>query len=313
MTPDLRRRLTSPAAMLFIAIGVVTALALVPACWTDPLRTAAADGLKPGQVVAASLRQYAGRLSGRVRTHLHTASRLAEAEEQLQRLREENQRLAAELAAAEGMAARAKESSGDDGQVLLGADCIPAHVLGRQARSFLARRRLLDVGTQAGAETDALVLDRPALVDRGADAGLGPDLLVLSGRRVWGKVLQAGAWVSVVRTMTEAGYRDLVEVGKPGGPRGILEGTGETLARVRRVGVTEPVAVGDPVFAAAEKGILPAPVLYGRIVRLERPAAAAHWEVWVEPAIADEPDRVAVLRTRLNPARVPDRPQTNPR
>ncbi len=77
------------------------------------------------------------------------------------------------------------------------------------------------------------------------------------------------------------------------------------MARVRLVEVTRPVSVGDLVYTAAEKGVLPAPLLYGRVVRLQRPIGAAHWEIWMQPALAaDEPQQVAVLRTELNPSRL---------
>jgi hypothetical protein len=104
--------------------------------------------------------------------------------------------------------------------------------------------------------------------------------------------------------VTEPGYRDLVRLGESG-PQGVLEGTGEPLARVRLVEVTEPVAMGDGVYSTAGKGFLPEPLLYGRVVRVERPVGAAHWEIWMEPA-ADphQTEEVAVLRVELNRLRV---------
>ena len=71
------------------------------------------------------------------------------------------------------------------------------------------------------------------------------------------------------------------------------------------VEVTEAVSVGDLVFSAAARGILPDPLLYGRITRVERPTGAAHWEIWMEPAVAHlVPETVAVLRAELSPLRV---------
>jgi hypothetical protein len=62
------------------------------------------------------------------------------------------------------------------------------------------------------------------------------------------------------------------------------------------------------VFSAAARGILPDPLLYGRIARLERPTGAAHWEIWMEPAVAESaPETVAVLRAELSPLRVAER------
>jgi hypothetical protein len=72
------------------------------------------------------------------------------------------------------------------------------------------------------------------------------------------------------------------------------------------VETTEPVAVGDEVWTIAD-GVFTAPLVYGRIVRAERPAAGSHWQIWMAPAIGSEiPERVAVLKLELNAARIAD-------
>jgi cell shape-determining protein MreC len=315
--------LTSPAGTLGVGLTVAITLALLPGRLSGSIRGAAGTLLRPGQVAASGLRRHGAQAATRIKSHFQTAARLAEAETELKRLRQENGRLAAELAATRGppfgrcpvpgeRAPRSRPSDatgdpGDDHARLLLARCVPARVLGRQARAFLGRHHLLDVGSQAGIEPGALVVDDSGLIDRGRDAGLAPGQLVLAGQQVWGKIVELGSQTSVVRSVAAAGYRDLVRLGDPRGPQGILEGTGEPLARVRLVEVTEPVAVGDPVYTAAGKGVLPGPLLYGRIVRLERPKGAADWEIWMQPAVAGEPERVAVLRTELNPLRVAEK------
>jgi len=282
-------------------------LALLPGRWTAPTRGATATLLRPGQAAALGLRRHAARATTWVRCHFQAAGRLAEAEAELQRLAEENHRLAAELAAAQTRPSDTAGDPGDNGGRLLLARCVSARVLGRQARAFLGRHHLLDVGSREGIEPESLVVDCPGLIDRGRDADLATGQLVLAGRRIWGKIVELGSQTSVVRGVTEPGYRDLVQLGSARGPKGILEGTGEPLARIRLVEVTQPVSVGDPVYAAAGKGVLPVPLLYGRIVRLERPVGAAYWEIWMQPAVADEPEQVAVLRTELNPLRVAEK------
>jgi cell shape-determining protein MreC len=305
---NLKTRLSTPSALLAMGLFICGVLMLLPGRWTAPIRGTAGSLLRPGQTAAQGLRRHATQATTRIRCHFQAAARLADAEDELQRLRQENHRLAVELDAAQSrLAQRAGDT--DDEQRLLVARCVPARVLGHQARAFLARHQLLDVGSQEGVEPGALVVDGPALIDHGRDADLAPGQLVLAGRRVWGRIVELGSQTSVVRSLTEAGYRDLVQLGSPRGPQGILEGTGEPLARVRLVEVTEPVSVGDPVYAATGKGVLPAPPLYGRIVRLERPVGAAYWEIWMQPAVADEPERVAVLRAELNPLRVAEGPE----
>ncbi|MHC4178136.1 MAG: rod shape-determining protein MreC [Planctomycetota bacterium] len=304
---SLRTRLRPPAVSLAIGVLVSAVLALLPGRWTGSIRGAAATLLRPGQIAASGLRRHGTRATTRIKVHFQTAARLAEAEDELQGLRRDNRRLAAELAAAQSRPPGPAGNPGDDEGRLLRTRCVPARVLGRQARAFLGRHHLLDVGTRAGIEPDALVVDCPRLIDRGRDAEIEPGQLLVAGRRVWGKVVEVGRNTSVVRGVTEPGYRDLVQLGDPPGPQAMLEGTGEPLPRVRLVEVTEPVSIGDAVYTATGKGVLPVPLLCGRIVRLERPVGAAYWDIWMQPAVAEEPERVAVLRTELNPLRVAEK------
>ena len=311
----LKRRLGRPAVALVVGLVVSTVLMLLPAGPTAAIKGAAARLLRPGQVAALAARQHGGRLVGEVRDRVRTSVELTRAKEEIQRLQQENHRLLAELAARQGQPAESSGEQADDvAAALLRPRCLKARVLGQQAMAFLGRQPLLDVGSRAGVQPDALVLDvPPGVIDRGDDAQLKIGQLVLSRGRVWGKVVEVGPHTSVVRTVTQPGYRDLVRLagpsGKEGGrrrgPQGILEGTGEPLGRIRLIEVTEPVSVGDPVYTAAGKGLLPAPLLYGSVVRLERPVGAAHWEIWMQPAVEpDQPEHVAVLRAELNPLRV---------
>jgi cell shape-determining protein MreC len=312
---------TRPVAILGAALAVAVVLLLLPMRCTAPIKGAVQAALGPGRRVAVAVRRQAGRVTAWAKGHFHTAAQLAEAQEELRRLESENRRLADELTDAASrpaaeLADTARPADDDDLQRLLRVRCIGARVLGHQARAFLQRQALLDVGTAAGVQPDSLVVGGVpgALIDRGSDAELLPDRLVLSGARVWGKIVEVGRYTSAVRTVTEPGYRDLVRLGVHGnrvhgnrraGPEGILEGTGRPLVRIRLVDVTEPVAVGDPVWTASGKGFVPKPLLYGRVVRLERPVGAAHWDIWMQPAVTpDEVEEVVVLQAELNPLRV---------
>lgn len=315
----LKSRLASPAALLAVGVVLGVGFVLAPASLSDAAKGRMAALLRPGQLGVLSLRERGGRVVALVETHFHTAAQLAEAQHQRERLEQANRRLAAELAAAERRSPDPAhdptgEAAGEEAGPLLLTRCVEARVLGQQARAYLGRHHLLDVGSRAGVEPDALVLDAPpGLIDQGGNAGLEAGQLVLSQGRVWGKVVDVATATSTVRTVTEPGYRDLVQLAgpkagnrhPPAGPQGILEGTGEPLARVRLIEVTEPVAVGDLVYTAGAQGLLPQPLLYGRVVRVQRPVGAAHWDIWMEPAVAPgRPEQVAVLRTELNPVRV---------
>jgi len=302
----LKKLLGSPAGTLVMGLVLAVVLMLLPAPWTAAIQGHAAALLRPGQVGVLSVREHGRRIVERARSHFDTARKLAEAEQERDRLAEESRRLAAELAVAGTQPSRREQAPNQgDSRRLLNVRWVKARVLGQLARAFLGRQHLVDVGSESGVPPDALVIEAPpGLIDQGGEVGVAAGQLVLDAGRVWGKVVRVGRLTSVVRTMTEPGYRDLVCLGEAG-PQGILEGTGEPLARVRLVEVTEPVAVGDAVYSAAGKGFLAEPLLCGRIVRLERPVGAAHWEIWMEPAVdPHRTDEVAVLRIEVDPLRV---------
>lgn len=298
--------MTAPAASLAVGLMLAAGLLWIPAPWRLTMQGYAAALVQPGQAGVLSLREHGGRIAARVTSHFAAAARLAEVRRRQAQLVRQNRRLTIELEGLRSRLSRSAEDSDDDGlDRLLTARCVKTRVLGRQARTFLARRHLLDVGSAEGVQPGTLVVDAPPeRIDQGRDAGLSAGQLVLRGSRVWGKVVEVGRHTSTVQTVTEAGYRDLVRLGHFG-PQGILEGTGQPLARVRLIEVTEPVAVGDTVCAAATEGILREPPLYGQVARLERPIGAAHWEIWVRPAVdPHQTDQLAVLQVELNPLRV---------
>ncbi len=231
---------TRNAAVRQVAAGIVVSigLALVPGRWIEPIRGMVQSVLRPGQAGVVELRRRGAPIVAMLRSQSNLASRLAQAEGDRERLEEENQRLAAEVAE---LRSRTADRLNPPTDRLLTSQYIPARTLGQQARAFLTRRHLLDAGSRAGIEPDALVIDpRPGLIDRGGDAQLRAGQVVVSQGRVWGKIATVGPLTSTVQGVTEPGYRDLVAIGSQRGetsirtgPQGVLEGTGEPLARNR--------------------------------------------------------------------------------
>jgi len=184
-------------------------------------------------------------------------------------------------------------------------------VLGRQARAFLAHLHTIAAGADDGVLPAALVLDDALpLVDLGSSAGVDAGQLVLAGATVWGQVAAIGGHVSSVRRVNAPGYRDLVQLARVSGerltpgPQGVLEGTGERCCRIKLIQTTESVSEGDLVLATGGEALLDAPLVYGRVVRLESRPGVPHWDIWMEPAARPEPRDVAVLQISLNEARL---------
>lgn len=318
MFRGLWQRRTPRRPTLALALGLMACfvLGLLPPAGRRPLKDAASMALRPGQRSAEWTRARVRVYKRAALRHLETAEKLAGAQRQLERLEQENHALRSQLEQLrrdQSETSKAEARHADPRRDLLQPKCVMAKTLGYQARSFLSRRGLLDVGSSGGVQPEALVLGIPAILDCGRDHRLESGQLVLSHGCVWGKVAEVGAHTSSVIGVTTIGYRDLIQLaGKaqatgeaPCGPQGILEGTGEPLARIRLVDVTAPVVVGEAVYAASPRGITERPVLYGHVVRLRRPVGAAYWEIWMRPAIeTHQPQRVAVLSVELNTARL---------
>jgi cell shape-determining protein MreC len=149
------------------------------------------------------------------------------------------------------------------------------------------------------------------LLDEGQDAAIQNARLVLAGGSVWGKIAETGPHTSTVQRVTDAGYRDLVQLARQRdgrlqfAGRGMLAGRGQRLCKIDMVEGAQSVTVGDLVFTV-DDGVLDAPLLYGRVERVERKPGAPQWDIWMEPAVAARsvPAHVAVLKMELNPARI---------
>ena len=333
ITSTVRSASTGKQCLAMCALGLATSL--MPAGWFDPAREAVERVLVPGQQALGPPLAAAANLIHRVSRLWHKTDDVIRLEDRVGQLEAINRQLRQQLlAAAPAIPVAPPVPESGITPPLLDSSLVPARTLGRQARGYLARRDLLDIGSAAGAKPDALVLGitggEAPLIDAGQDLALAPHqraLATVGGVPVvWGKLVDVGRMTSTLRRSHDAGYRDLAQLahvtrdGLRWGARGVLEGDGTRLCRFTRVHLDTPVDVGDLVFAADSAGLRSAGLdstdttgpdptarlLYGSVVRIERPEAEAHWKIWVEPVIApeQEPQEVAVVTMRLNPARL---------
>ncbi len=293
---ECRRRKVLPWSLV-IALTLALTLTVLPQSWLEPVKGWALASLRPGQRAVAAAASLVAAARTRVASHFAGAAELAASQKEIERLTTQNRRLSRRLEGLERRIAAVDAEQPRAEHPLLTLSGIEARVLGWQARSYLARRQLLDVGSFDGVEPGALVLDGAAIVDRGQEHGLLPGQLALDAGHVWGRVVGVGPNVAVIRTLTAPGFRDVVRLRSPRGPEGILEGSGEPLCRIRMVAVTEPVAPGDEVLSGSLAGLETPLPRYGVIERVERPIGAPHWDIWMRPArTASPPDRVVVVR-----------------
>jgi hypothetical protein len=322
-----RWRMISPSLVLAAMLAVAVGLGFTSPATMQPLRDAWREALRPGLFALGGTADWLGNRWAEFRCG---DARLPEAEQKITALNDQVRILQMQLLLAHSDRASGGAREQNDSvhslsdpahpPPLLVSQTVSARVLGRQGQMFLPPRELLSVGKSQGVKSRALVIDdssssltssAPPLLDEGRDAAVQTGRLVLAGSRVWGKVAESGEHTSTVQRVTDAGYRDLVQLARQRegkmqfAGRGMLVGRGERLCRIEMVEAAEAVTVGDLVFTV-DDGVLDAPLLYGRVARVERKPGAQQWEIWMEPAVdsRSSPARVAVLKMELNPARL---------
>jgi len=305
--------------MLVIAVGWLAAIGLMnlPPQQMAPFHSLTLGALRPALVPLASLRDRASqelepwsRAAWTNRREL--TERIDELTRHVQTLQHQRQQLEQRIAEAP-----LPHAPPENLPTLLETRVVAARVLGLQARSLLASRGV--IAAPDGLDPGALVMDdittQPWL-DVGQDAQLSPGARVVASGRVWGQVHEVSSHVATVRRVTERGFRDLVEIRSSKefhgtAVRGVLEGVGQGLCRIRFVETRFPLSVGDSVYAAERAALGRGTMLYGEIVRAESPPGASHWELWMRPSASGPwPESVGVCLTDLNPQRLAQQPSS---
>lgn len=299
---------SSPRFLIVLGLCVAgVALSLVPPEAAARWRAIVRDALRPGQAIVLmafdSAKQFVPAGSG--------PSLSADEQTQLEQARQENRRLAVQLAVLRQRAIREREMpAGDSAEPLFVPTLVEARVLGEETATLWRARKLVGAGTSQGVIESALVLqDEKPLVDVGGSFQVGTGDAVYAGRCVLGKIAEVGKYSSSVQSITDSGFSGRARLARRSsrgltfGSEGTLVGTGGNLCRLRHI--SEPVNVGDEVYTGETDGMLPFPMYYGRVVRAELEAAGVEWSIDVEPAAAiDRFDRVQILRLNMNSGRI---------
>lgn len=297
-----------PLKWLSCWLAVSLAAACLPTATSQQLKDHVRSLLVPGQRMAWSALKSLRRWGLVWQERNDHAVELAGLRERVQRLEELNEAWQARLA-------RHDFSVSPDAQQpapLVSAQAIETRVLGEQSQTFLARMAIVILHETARSTVGSMALDAgEVLIDQGDNASLSASGLALEGGRVWGKVVEVGPQTASIRRSNSAGYRGLVQIvdradhGNRPLAHGVLEGTGDALCQIRMVDARAPVSVGDLVLAAEERTLTDVPLVYGRIVRAELKPGAAHWQLWMKPAIADElPQTLTILQPQVNEERL---------
>ena len=280
------------------------------------VRSAVSDSLRPGQIAAKRLtdllRENATLISSQTdRVRQHEFERLQD-----QLVAEQARTAALQIQLARLGDLQTREESLPDRlrslPPLTSSSLIDATVLGEALAERWRKGKLLDRGEANGVrESELVVKSSRALVDVGRDGNLSPEDGLLLGRCVIGKIERVGRWTSTFLLLTDSGYRGRAqlfhetETGFVFGAKGILEGQGGTLCRLKGIAASEAVTVGDAVYTATREGQLSTPLYYGRVVQATLGPSDTEWKVMVEPvSIPSDLATVQILRTVVNTERL---------
>lgn len=259
----------------------------------------------PAQIALGRLTAAVGRLVEPLVAAWRRGRRVTDLEAEIARLRNQNAQLHQRQADLERQLAEAHTLR----NALPAAELVftAAPVIGRDSCTW-ADSLTVGKGARSGIRPGQLVVtptDR--LIAAGADDALAPGDMVLDGACVVGRVTAVAPFHSVVRLVTDpasvmrarvVGVRDgrTVETGA-----GVLQGTEGSRSRLRLEYVRrrDDVRPGDLVLTAGYGGILPAPLLVGRVEAVEPSTMPLLVRVTVAPqARIEHLDRVIVVHER---------------
>lgn len=316
---NLNSQTTRPRTWPTTAVCLLLGLALtrLPAETAQAVRSTVADAITPVEKCRARLQAWwraeSDNKLAQLKTELELQRRQQNALEtklRSERLRSANLNEELERVRTVG----AERYQAEESNPLLVPELIRADVVGTEQKRLLRSGIYLSAGNGDRVIEDSLVLDGEAdelMIDQGRDRGVPTEAPVYAGRCVVGRIESVGRWTSLVRLVTDAGYRGRAQVlrttadGSAYGPECILEGTGEELCRLRYLDRTESVEVGEEVYTGGRSASMPYPMYYGKIVKAELDPSDREWTVWVKPAIAPKLlQTVQILTQTANSIRI---------
>ena len=280
------------------------------------IRAVVADIIKPGQVAASQVMNLAKAETAHMATRTER-SRLREIEQLQTQLQEEQARTASlQIRLARLADLEAREAALPDAvrslPRLTSSSLIEATVLGDVVAEKWRKGKLLNQGESSGVrESELVVKSRKSLIDAGRDGSISPEDDLLLGRSVIGKIERVGRWTSTFLLVSDAGYRGRAQLihqtdsGFVFGAKGILEGQGESICRLKGIASSDSVSVGDSVYTPTRDGFPSTPLYYGRVVEATLGPNDSEWNVRVEPVpVPNDLKDVQVLRTSINSDRL---------
>jgi rod shape-determining protein MreC len=202
-------------------------------------------------------------------------------------VREENERLIAELARVKAEQARMAELEAENRHLtellelrdVLGADAMAANVIG----------------------SDATGISHTLILGQGSASGLRPGMAVLSNQGVVGRIIETSPHASRVLLIDDHNSA-LDGFDQRSRARGIVAGMVDDGVIMKYVGRSEDIKAHDTIVTSGLDGIFPRGLLVGTVSRVHREGPGMFLVVQLAPAVSfRELEQVLVVRQQTTP------------
>jgi rod shape-determining protein MreC len=123
---------------------------------------------------------------------------------------------------------------------------------------------------------------RCIIIDKGSSQGLIEKMPVITPKGIVGQVVETELWHSKVMVINDTNSSIDVSVeGK--NTRGLLEGTGENVLKLKYVVKNDEIAIGDKLLTSGKDGIFPRGIPAGIVMTVNRSKAGIFTEIEVMP------------------------------
>jgi len=129
---------------------------------------------------------------------------------------------------------------------------------------------------------DASLYFKSIIIDKGLRHGIKKDLAVISPDGVVGRILKAMDSFSVVLLLFDQNFA-LDAMVQRTRSRGIVEGTGDSLCKLKYVLDSENIRCGDVVLTSGMEGVFPKGIMIGEIVSVNRDEGSLFQNITIRP------------------------------
>lgn len=120
------------------------------------------------------------------------------------------------------------------------------------------------------------------ILDKGRGSGINAKMPVITPRGLVGQVVETDRWVTKVMVINDTNSSvDVYVEGR--NTRGILEGTGQTLLRLKYIRKNDEVEIGDKLITSGKDGIYPKGLSAGIVTTVKRDKPGIFTDIEVMP------------------------------